>query len=90
MNIYERIYTILTEGSLGASRTKRMASSKRVPTSVAGHQIGKKNAKRMLRGIKNTGNVEDKGQTLGSAFPDRFKRAVKSGSRRLPRPFKNT
>jgi len=87
MNIYERIYGLLTEGSLGAARKGRLAYSK---TRDKTNLTGKVNAKRALRGIKNTGRNPDPTQTLGAGKPELYQRAVKAGHRKLPRTWHNT
>ena len=89
MDTYKRIKELLIEGSLGAGRIRRVVFSKKSSPDTVNQKIGAKNAKRMLRGLKNTGNVEDKDKSLGVGKPEIFQRAVKAGQRTLPKPFKN-
>ena len=82
MNVYERIKTLLTEGT-GIRRAMRVLYSKKdkgtkTPGTDAVQNV---NSKRLLRGLKNTGQVHDPKKTLGTGKPDLYKRAVASGHR---------
>lgn len=89
MNIYERIYTLLTEGILaevGQAKADRMLWSHNPKTTSQGTLKTRQSvARRSLRGIKNGGKVADPTKTLGSGKPEMFQRAVKAGKRTLPK-----